>query len=142
MPRACRPAKNRSGIADRGDPMHTLARERSEPPRLRRAGDRDRDFADEPHRNLVGLRARAVADAKIDAVEPIERLAQRTGGQQMLVAETALAVDHADLDVACERWILQAVVGDDDVRAMTDEQRRGFGTVAARPQPVRRCAGA
>jgi hypothetical protein len=43
------------------------------------------------------------------------RLAQRAGGQQPAVADAAV-VEHADLDVARQRVVLQAVVADDDLR--------------------------
>ena len=74
-------------------------------------------------------------DHGVDLAQARRRLAQRPGGQQQAVAETARAVDHGDLDIAREAVVLQAVVADDDVAfGMRGEQRaRGCNAVAADP---------
>jgi hypothetical protein len=60
-------------------------------------------------------------------IEPAARLAQRAGGQHPPVAEPAV-MQQCDLHVACQRPVLQAVVGDDDVAlgvALPQEAGRG-----------------
>ena len=81
----------------------------------------------------------------IDLVEPRRGLAQRPRRQQPAVAEAARGIDHGDLDVARQRVVLQAVVGDDHVArrdAPRAAPRAARDAVGARPRPACRCARA
>src|ERR1700754_494350 len=48
----------------------------------------------------------------------------------MGIAEAPLAVDHADLDIAAQAIMLQAVIGEDQIAARLDEKLRRFRTFA------------
>ena len=69
------------------------------------------------------------------------RLAQWPGRQQPAVADAALVEQH-DLDVARQRIVLQAVVGDDHVHFRMRSQAAPAPPprAGARPLPGRRCA--
>ena len=60
-----------------------------------------------------------------------QRLAQGPGRKQATVAEAAHAIDHADLHVARQRVVLQAVIGDHHIAAGVEQQPRGSGPIAA-----------
>src|SRR5450432_1458274 len=104
-------------IADPRDGGHG-APSRRERELLRRellvAREREEALAPERHRELPRRRDRvrpaAVHHGGIDFPQPRHGLAQRTRGKHEAVAETPLAVDHRQLDIARERVVLQAIV--------------------------------
>jgi len=74
-------------------------------------------------------------DDRIDRCQSRGRLAQRSGGEQPRIAKCAFTVDDCDLDVAIERVMLQAIVGDNDVdiRRIGEQCASGGGPIGANP---------
>jgi len=80
------------------------------------------------HRVLAISGEATIADSKVDALQSAQRFAQWSCWQQPSIAKTAHTIDDADFHIACQRVVLQTVIGDQYIAAGIEQQSRCGGT--------------
>ena len=139
QPHALQLREEALGVPDRGNRMQrTVSQVRSG---SSKAGIQQilKALTRELGEELGSAHARQLAIAmdkhRVDRAQAADRLAQWPGGKQPAVAETALAIDHCNLDVARQTIVLQPVVTDQHVAAGMG--RESASAVCARSRPAK-----
>ena len=108
-------------ITNRCDGMHTLTGEVCNGFFVT-VDQRTHQAAAKQHEHLARLRIASVADAKINSIQAIQRFAQGPRGQQLCVTKATFAIDNANFDITREPVMLQAVVCDQYIAPLVDQQ--------------------
>ena len=73
-------------------------------------------------KTVVAIIGSAVVQHRVDALQALDRFAQRSGGQATLVAQAASGVDQHQFQVPSQPVMLHTVVGQDQVQRLTRQQ--------------------